>query len=123
MYWLVYLLCLLVLSLVGGFDWGAGMGRLIDAEKLENDVLEQAVFPDDEIDSCSIVPYKKFEKILQSQPTAVVHCKDCENWDTDWTSERTKGLKTEYHYCPMVDSLRPADWFCGDGERKVQDGQ
>lgn len=48
----------------------------------------------------------------------IVHCKDCENWDTDWTSERTKGLKTEYHYCPMVDSLRPADWFCGDGKRR-----
>ena len=46
----------------------------------------------------------------------IVRCKDCIYWDTDWTP--TRADLGEY-WCPMTDMIKPGDWFCADGERKV----
>lgn len=41
----------------------------------------------------------------------IIRCKDCANWDTDWTTNPPD------HYCPMVDKFTSADFYCGQAEK------
>ena len=45
----------------------------------------------------------------------IVHCEDCEHWDTSW--ETVYGL----HYCPMIDGVRKGDFYCADAERRTDE--
>ena len=42
----------------------------------------------------------------------IVHCEDCEHWDTSW--ETVYGL----HYCPMIDMSTKKNFFCKYGAEK-----
>ena len=45
----------------------------------------------------------------------ITRCKECKDWDTDWSSA---GFPT-CHYCGTIDKfMRPND-FCSYGERKA----
>ena len=43
----------------------------------------------------------------------VIFCDKCKHWDKEWKSEWENT-----HYCPMIDLVADADFFCMDGERK-----
>lgn len=43
----------------------------------------------------------------------VCHCKDCGNWQTDWSPSIP-----DRHYCAVMDSMMKVDDFCSYGERR-----
>lgn len=45
---------------------------------------------------------------------AVVRCRDCVNWGTDWVDRSGSGK----HFCVLKGGWRSGMWFCADGERK-----
>ena len=44
----------------------------------------------------------------------LVRCKNCENWDSDWSL----CWDEHKHYCGMIDGCTDADFYCAYGERK-----
>ena len=44
----------------------------------------------------------------------VIRCKDCKNWERDWTPLGTDG---ERHWCGPYDGFPDADFFCADAKR------
>lgn len=52
---------------------------------------------------------------IREEPEAVVRCKDCEYWDTDWQPHGTG------HFCAMIDLVTNSLFYCAEGERK-EDG-
>ena len=59
------------------------------------------------------------KKALSEVPTVeLVRCRDCVNWDTDWTPTRADPGE---HWCPITDLIKPGNWFCANGERKEED--
>ena len=42
----------------------------------------------------------------------IIRCKDCINWDTNWTTHPPD------HYCPAIDQFTSADFYCGYSEKK-----
>lgn len=67
-------------------------------------------------DLCSADEMEEYQAIEALPSVDIVHCKDCMYWDTDWTPTRAD---LGEHWCPMTDMIKPGDWFCADGERKV----
>ncbi len=57
------------------------------------------------------------KKLVERQPIAdvieVVRCKDCINWQKDWSVDLYGS-----HYCPNVDTRTMEDDYCSYGERK-----
>jgi hypothetical protein len=55
---------------------------------------------------------------LKNLPAAdvrpVVLCRDCRNWDTDWTPTHARANE---HFCPIIGLTTREDWFCADGEK------
>ena len=53
---------------------------------------------------------------LSTVPTIdpVVRCKDCENWERDWST--LSGSSS--HFCPMMDTFTEPDEFCSRAERR-----
>ena len=45
----------------------------------------------------------------------IIHCKDCENWDTTWQNDSAPN----YHYCPMIDGTYSGDFYCAKAERRT----
>lgn len=41
----------------------------------------------------------------------LVHCKECEHWDTEHCSD-------DQGWCPKVVGYRSGKWFCAAGERR-----
>ena len=54
---------------------------------------------------------------INSIPAAVVLCRDCRNWDTDWTPKYARGNE---HFCPNIGLTTREDWFCADGEKREE---
>ena len=58
---------------------------------------------------------------LKNDPDAewveIIRCKDCKYWDKTWTNDWAK----DYHYCPNVDGVRKADFYCADAERRTDE--
>ena len=55
-------------------------------------------------------------EFIDNQPTIepeIVRCKECANYDTDWTPETVP----DRHYCFVMDSMMPKDGFCNYAER------
>ena len=48
----------------------------------------------------------------------IVRCKECANYDTDWTSE----MVPDRHYCFVMDGMMPKDGFCHKAERRTDEG-
>lgn len=48
---------------------------------------------------------------------AVVRCRDCVNWGTDWVDRSGSGK----HFCVLKGGWRSGMWFCADGERRRQE--
>lgn len=46
----------------------------------------------------------------------VIRCKDCKHWEKTWTNDWAK----DYHYCPMVDGVRKANFYCADAEGRSE---
>lgn len=44
----------------------------------------------------------------------LIRCKDCANWDTEWTPSSGDGS----HYCPMIDLETNESFYCASSERK-----
>ena len=53
------------------------------------------------------------KKLSSTQPE-IVRCKDCANYDTDWTPETVP----DRHYCLVMDGMMPKDGFCNFAERR-----
>ena len=49
----------------------------------------------------------------------VVRCKDCKNWDREWTPERNPKV----HYCWMIDLFTDGEFYCKDGDRRQTNGK
>ena len=45
----------------------------------------------------------------------VTRCKDCKNWQTNWTPSIP-----DRHYCAVMDSMMKAEDFCSYGERREE---
>ena len=58
-------------------------------------------------------------KTINAIPAAdvrpVVTCKECANWETDWSPT---GTDEKRHYCIVIDNYSGPDWYCADGELK-----
>ncbi len=54
-------------------------------------------------------------KALPSAEPEIIHCQECENWDTTWTND----YAPNYHFCPMIDGTRRDDFYCADAERRT----
>ena len=50
---------------------------------------------------------RMIDELLKEQPQ-IVRCKDCKFWYKDECS----------HLCAINGDLRPANWFCADGEKE-----
>lgn len=51
------------------------------------------------------------------QITKLIRCKDCANWDTEWTPSSGDGS----HYCPMIDLVTNDAFYCAaSSERKEE---
>lgn len=85
--------------------------RLIDADELNIYDVSPAY---------GFVVMGMTEEDINDAPTVdaveLVRCKDCENWEKTWTNDWGK----DYHYCPMVDGVRKADFYCADAERRSE---
>lgn len=57
---------------------------------------------------------KKIEELPSAEPE-IVRCKDCANYDTDWTPETVP----DRHYCFVMDGMMPKDGFCNYAERRT----
>lgn len=59
---------------------------------------------------------ERYSEPLYAIPTVdavpIIRCKDCINWDTDWTTHPPD------HYCPAIDQFTSADFYCGYSEKK-----
>jgi len=56
-------------------------------------------------------------RLLTLDVRPVVLCRDCQNWDTDWTP---KYARENEHFCPNIGLTTREDWFCADGERREE---
>ena len=55
---------------------------------------------------------------IEYLPSAVVRCKDCKHWETDWApSTAAPGFR----YCGMIDGCTQAHDYCSKGEKKDGD--
>lgn len=83
--------------------------RLIDADKLIKSCQdENGVYFSYE----AAVAGNTVEKAPTVDAVPVVFCDKCKHWDRDWNSDVNE------YYCPMIDLLTDADFFCKYGERK-----
>ena len=69
------------------------------------------------LDELSNADFLKVTKRLSAVQSAVVRCKDCEDWDTEWKPVFGRN-DSETHYCPMLDMTTEGDFFCSYGKRK-----
>ena len=54
-------------------------------------------------------------ELKERREQEVIHCKDCENWDTTWQNDSAPN----YHYCPMIDGTYSGDFYCAKAERRT----
>jgi hypothetical protein len=85
--------------------------RLIDANFLVNKMIPNCPIEEGGI---PLGDFDKHQKILALYPTVdaveVVRCKDCESYDEDG------------EYCKMWCGVRHPEHFCGEGERRTDNG-
>ena len=82
-------------------DWLAAQGSDWQTERMERDKSILMSLP-------PIQPNHNAEV----SKMVIVHCEDCEHWDTSW--ETVYGL----HYCPMIDMSTGKNFFCKYGTEK-----
>ena len=58
------------------------------------------------------LPSVQLNHNAEASKMGIVHCEDCEHWDTSW--ETVYGL----HYCPMIDMSTKKNFFCKYGAEK-----
>lgn len=90
------------------------MSKYIDADRID----WRVIIPTNPITEEENMIYHA-RKLIELQPTAdvveVVRCKDCENWDTHWTSST---FRPNAHYCCVLDNAFDGEFFCACGERR-----
>lgn len=85
------------------------MSRLIDADALREELIEDTLFDTYE-DYSFVIGAIGLAPTIDAEP--VVRCKDCKFYPdgkgtTKWT--------------PCCDMVRPPNWYCADGERRKDD--
>lgn len=86
-----------------------------DKSVTPNDIMR---FPSAQPESCEFYDTESHFCALHRPPaqSEIVRCKDCKYWDKTWTNDWAK----DYHYCPNVDGVRKADFYCADAERREE---
>lgn len=59
--------------------------------------------------------YEQLEAESSGDYVYVVRCKDCIEWDRDW---KPFGQNKNERFCPVIDMVTEADFFCKYGECK-----
>ena len=85
--------------------------RLIDADACEPYFYEH-------LDDAGMVG--ALNAIAEMPAVELVRCGECVNWDRTWNNDNWSA-DFERHYCPMVDLVTSAIWYCFDGERSEDD--
>lgn len=67
-------------------------------------------------ENCYTVIFTSKERPTDCPLVEIVTCKDCENWDKEWTPNVSDNK--EYHFCPMADCNTAEDYYCADAERR-----
>ena len=67
---------------------------------------------DFEVLNCTCDRHAEIIKALPSVQPTIIHCENCEHWDTSW--ETVYGL----HYCPMIYTATKKNFFCKYGAEK-----
>lgn len=86
--------------------------------------LEKAVKLSEAANGCRVViGYGLADDIIWLlKEKSLVQCNNCKNWckkwDIDWNPTGRNGQMKEVHFCPIVDSITPSDWFCGSAKRR-----
>ena len=104
--------------------------RLIDADKFTQEMknrqtavsvsvehpITDRYFTDKEHWEGVLLAFVEAKLTMDNMPTVdavpVIRCKDCINWDTEWTTHPPE------HYCPAIDQFTSADFYCGYAENK-----
>lgn len=47
----------------------------------------------------------------------VVHCRECEHWQTDWEPNYSRG---DEYFCAVAAKVTGGHFYCADGERKEE---
>ena len=97
------------------------MPRYIDAEKLMHtlgiaDECKKCTFcigaictnENDFVDACTAIAESPTADVVE-----VVRCKDCTNWQVEWTPDSFP----DGHYCESLDTMTTPTFYCADGER------
>lgn len=78
-------------------------------------------YTEDEIQKIQDFEQAQFDKVYelgkQAAQPEIIYCKDCRHWDKTWTNDWAK----DYHYCPVVDGVRKASFYCADAERRTDE--
>ena len=86
--------------------------RLIDADKIQ--FICAGTTPE-ELD---YVRRYAIDRMPTVDAVPVAFCDKCKHWDRDWKPNHSGENE---HYCPMIDLVTDADFFCKYGERKGWD--
>lgn len=97
--------------------------RTIDADALYkklNDIRKEEILLHGRMNNkyCCTLSTALYE--IENAPTIepeIVRCKDCANYDTDWTPETVP----DRHYCFVMDGMMPKDGFCNYAERRTDE--
>lgn len=92
------------------------MRELIDRQQAVDalrDYLVEKRCPDDGTLTCRLIENEVINKLQPIQPE-IVRCKDCQDYQTDWSPSG----KTGRHYCATMDSFMLPDGFCSYAERR-----
>lgn len=90
--------------------WGELSYRLMGILKSNGEVAVKL----SDIRSFEELHTNEIHYVQQFKWAPLIRCKDCEHWDTTWQND----YAPNYHYCPMIDGTRRADFYCADAEPK-----
>ena len=95
--------------------------RLIDADELLKCKFHPLPYTHITPTDVNAESYKRgwndaLDAVADNAPTIdpVVRCKDCENWERDWSTLS----ESSSHFCPMMDTFTEPDEFCSRAERR-----
>lgn len=61
--------------------------------------------------------YQKVRELPGAEAVTVVHCRECENWQTDWEPNYSRG---DEHFCAVACQVTGGHFYCADGERRKE---
>ncbi len=102
---------------------GDRMSDLISRKAILKNIekIRQGVQMMDDTHRASIIMNGMYlcEKAVRNQPSAqpeIIRCKDCIDYQTDWTPESVQDM----YYCATMDRMMPEDAYCSFAERRTE---